>query len=210
MKIDEKFNKGITLISLIITVIILIILAGVTVNIAIDSQIFDRAEKSSNTVNSKVQQQEKQTSNITQQWNSLDVPSEEEDQLAKITCSACSGNGTITKTCNVAKTEVCASCGGNGICPGKMLPHADESDNGEACDFCGNYYLCQESQCPICGVTYITCFDCADIGIQCKKACQNCQSRGEITTICSHDEYSSHTYTETCEECNGTGQVVIY
>ena len=51
-------NKGITLIALIITIIILLILVGVSVNLAIKGDLFGSAEKAVNGTNAKVEEQQ--------------------------------------------------------------------------------------------------------------------------------------------------------
>lgn len=53
-----KENKGITLIALIITIIILLILVGVSVNLLIKGNLFDSAEKAVNGTNAKVEEQQ--------------------------------------------------------------------------------------------------------------------------------------------------------
>ena len=51
-------NKGITLIALIITIIILLILVGVSVNLLIKGDLFGSAEKAVNGTNAKVEEQQ--------------------------------------------------------------------------------------------------------------------------------------------------------
>ena len=53
-----KENKGITLIALIITIVILLILLAVSVDLIIDGKIFTSAEKAVNGTNEKVAQQQ--------------------------------------------------------------------------------------------------------------------------------------------------------
>ena len=53
-----KKNKGITLIALIITIIILLILVGVSINLAIKGDLFGSAEKAVNGTNAKVEEQQ--------------------------------------------------------------------------------------------------------------------------------------------------------
>ena len=55
MKRLVRENKGITLIALIITVIIMLILVGVTVSVAIKGDLFAQAEKAVGLTNAKVQ-----------------------------------------------------------------------------------------------------------------------------------------------------------
>ena len=51
-------NKGITLIALIITIIILLILTGVSINLLIKGDLFGSAEKAVKGTNAKVEEQQ--------------------------------------------------------------------------------------------------------------------------------------------------------
>ena len=51
-------NRGITLIALIITIIILLILVGVSVNLLIKGDLFGSAEKAVNGTNAKVEEEQ--------------------------------------------------------------------------------------------------------------------------------------------------------
>ena len=53
-----KENKGITLIALIITIILLLILVGVSINLAIKGNLFGSAEKAVSGTNDKVAQEQ--------------------------------------------------------------------------------------------------------------------------------------------------------
>ena len=67
-----KEQKGITLIVLIITVIILMILTAVTIDIAIDGRLFDKAEDTVNQANQQRTQTQENTDNLLQEWNTGD------------------------------------------------------------------------------------------------------------------------------------------
>ena len=51
-------NKGVTLITLIITIIVLLILVGVSINLIIKGDLFDNAEKAVDGTNAKVEQEQ--------------------------------------------------------------------------------------------------------------------------------------------------------
>ena len=58
MKKEFEQNKGITLIALIITIIILLILVGVSINLAIKGDLFGSAQKAVSGTNAKVEEQQ--------------------------------------------------------------------------------------------------------------------------------------------------------
>lgn len=202
-------RRGITLISLIITIVILLILAGLSIELVMNGNIFEEASGAQDTVNDKVKQQQEQVDNIEKKHEEFNIPSEEEELLTKINCYKCNGLGTITKECSPT-ILACEKCGGSAICPGRLPSHSTSTNNGEPCEFCGQFFYCEDSNCPECGLEYVTCFDCADRGVQCKGECRYCQGSGEIITPCAHKKYETHTYLETCAECDGTGKEIIY
>ena len=94
-------NKGITLLALIITIVILLILLAVSIDLVIDGKIFNSAEKAVNGTNAKVAQEQTRIDELMEEWNRL-----EQDQCAhiwgeeKITKAAtCTETGTKTRTC---------------------------------------------------------------------------------------------------------------
>ena len=96
-----KENKGITLIALIITIVIMLILVAVSIDLVIDGKIFNSAEKAVNGTNAKVAQEQTRIDELMEEWNRL-----EQEQCAhiwgeeKITKAAtCTETGTKTRTC---------------------------------------------------------------------------------------------------------------
>ena len=63
-----KNNKGITLVILIVTVIILFILAAIGIKI-IDTNIFERSSNKVNTINDKTREDELKKNVIEQRWD---------------------------------------------------------------------------------------------------------------------------------------------
>lgn len=59
-----KSEKGITIITLIVTIILLLILAGTSIGIAIKTDLFNRARKVVNNMNNKTEQIDEQEENI--------------------------------------------------------------------------------------------------------------------------------------------------
>ena len=98
-------NKGITLIALIITIVILLIFLAVSIDLIIDGKIFTSAEKAVNGTNEKVAQQQGRIDELMEEWNRI-----EQDQ-----CAHTWGEENITKaaTCTETgtKTRTCTKCG---------------------------------------------------------------------------------------------------
>ena len=98
-------NKGITLLALIITIVILLILLAVSIDLVIDGKIFNSAEKAVNGTNAKVAQEQTRIDELMEEWNRI-----EQDQ-----CAHTWGEENITKaaTCTETgtKTRTCTKCG---------------------------------------------------------------------------------------------------
>lgn len=67
-----KEEKGITVIALIITIIIMLILAGVTIDIAIDGDLFDRAQSAVDRTNEKVTQTQTKVDELMNEWDRIE------------------------------------------------------------------------------------------------------------------------------------------
>ena len=76
MKENKRKNKGITIISLIITIVIMLILAGVTINVSVDGGLFGQAQSAKNSAE-KAQDIEK--------INKAIIYAKEKDRSGKIT-----------------------------------------------------------------------------------------------------------------------------
>ena len=98
-------NKGITLIALIITIVIMLILLAVSIDLVIDGKIFNSAEKAVNGTNAKVAQEQTRIDELMEEWNRI-----EQEQ-----CAHTWGEENITKaaTCTETgtKTRTCTKCG---------------------------------------------------------------------------------------------------
>ena len=100
-----KKNRGITLIALIITVILLLILVGVSVNIIIKGNLFSNAQKAVDGTNAKVNEQQTIMDELMNEW----------DEIEKDYCSHNwkDGETLLEPTCTEAgkKQKVCENCG---------------------------------------------------------------------------------------------------
>lgn len=127
------------------------------------------------------------------------------------TCGTCNGTGTATYECSGGKR--CTSCEGKGTKTCTGTTQKTYSSLGSFVTTCcgSNYeyqYVCSScgyvwgSVCAGCGSSSGT----TSSGKTCGRSvkCYYC-SNGTIK--CSHGETDAHTYTDTCESCNGTGSV---
>ena len=100
-----KKNRGITLIALIITVILLLILVGVSINLVLKGNLFESAQKAVDGTNSKVNEQQIIIDELMNEW----------DEIEKDACSHKWKEGEILlqPTCTTAgkKQKVCENCG---------------------------------------------------------------------------------------------------
>ena len=100
-----KKNRGITLIALIITVILLLILVGVSVNVIIKGNLFSNAQKAVDGTNAKVNEQQTIMDELMNEW----------DEIEKDYCSHNWKDGEIllqpTCTTTGKKQKVCENCG---------------------------------------------------------------------------------------------------
>ena len=98
-------NKGITLIALIITIIILLILVGVSINLAIKGDLFGSAEKAVSGTNDKTAQEQTRVDELMNELN----------QVTQSQCKHIWGDEKIIKvaTCTGAgeKQRTCTQCG---------------------------------------------------------------------------------------------------
>ena len=75
-----KKNKGITLIALIITIIILLILVGLSVNLLIKGDLFGSAEKAVNGTNAKVEEQQTAVDELVGELDEVEKEIEEQEK----------------------------------------------------------------------------------------------------------------------------------
>ena len=68
-----KSNKGITLVALIITVIILLILSAITIDIAIDGKLFDRSKETVSEANNKLGEEQNRVDSLVNEWDNLET-----------------------------------------------------------------------------------------------------------------------------------------
>ena len=77
-------NKGITLIALIITIIILLILVGVSVNLLIKGDLFGSAQKAVSGTNAKVEEQQTAVDELVGELDEVEKEIEEQEKQMNI------------------------------------------------------------------------------------------------------------------------------
>ena len=77
MKMQNKKQKGITLIALIITIVILLILATITVDVAIDGKLFDTAKDAVDKTNDRVAEEQGTIDELMNEWDKLQENTED-------------------------------------------------------------------------------------------------------------------------------------
>lgn len=77
-------NNGITLIALIITIIILLILVGVSINLAIKGDLFGSAEKAVDGTNAKVEQEQTRVDELMEELNKINDKEKNEKNIRNI------------------------------------------------------------------------------------------------------------------------------
>ena len=100
-----KKNRGITLIALIITIILLLILVGVSVNVIIKGNLFSNAQKAVDGTNAKVNEQQTIMDELMNEWEEMEV-----DFCSHIWKD---GEMLLQPTCTTTgkKQKVCENCG---------------------------------------------------------------------------------------------------
>ena len=74
-----KNQKGITLVALVITIVVLIILAAVTINFALGGNLLDRAQQGADMYQDAADEEDSQLTNIQAFIDSLNVLKTDED-----------------------------------------------------------------------------------------------------------------------------------
>lgn len=144
MKMKKK--NGITLIALIITIIILLILVGVSVNLLIKGDLFGSAEKAVTGTNDKVAQEQtrvdelmNELDNVQQQqcdhtwgaWQIINQPTCTVDGTGKRTCTKCGKIETkVIKAGHQFESGTCKSCGTELVIGANIDYHEYIGENG--------------------------------------------------------------------------------
>ena len=96
-------NKGITLIALIITIILLLILVGVSINLAIKGNLFGSAEKAVKGTNAKVEEQQSRVDDLMEKLNDVENKNSG-NTIQEVHNWIRTGDNLTCKHCNVTLT----------------------------------------------------------------------------------------------------------
>ena len=206
-----KKNRGITLIALIITVILLLILVGVSVNVIIKGNLFSNAQKAVDGTNAKVNEQQTIMDELMNEW----------DEIEKDYCSHNwkDGETLLEPTCTEAgkKQKVCENCG-------KLLeveiPALGHNYENRVCTRCGekepgcenhtfgDWVITKNATCVAEGSKKRTCTVCGVEEIE-TIAATGVHTYGEWKVTKQATCTADGTKTKTCTGCGATQTEVI-
>ena len=206
-----KKNKGITLIALIITIILLLILVGVSINLAIKGNLFGSAEKAVSATNDKVGKQQ----------SIIDELMDEFDAMEAEICSHIWKDGAILKesTCTAEgkKQKVCENCkkvieietpalGHNFV--NRVCTRCGEKEPGCTTHTYGDWVITKSPTCVAEGSKKRTCTVCGVEEIE-TIAATGVHTYGEWKVTKQATCTADGTKTKTCTGCGATQTEVI-
>ena len=206
-----KKNKGITLIALIITIILLLILVGVSINLAIKGNLFGSAEKAVSATNDKVGKQQ----------SIIDELMDEFDAMEAEICSHIWKDGAILKesTCTAEgkKQKVCENCkkvieietpalGHNFV--NRVCTRCGEKEPGCTTHTYGEWVITKNATCVAEGSKKRTCTVCGVEEIE-TIAATGVHTYGEWKVTKQATCTADGTKTKTCTGCGATQTEVI-
>ena len=206
-----KENKGITLIALIITIILLLILVGVSINLAIKGNLFGSAEKAVSATNDKVGKQQ----------SIIDELMDEFDAMEAEICSHIWKDGAILKesTCTAEgkKQKVCENCkkvieietpalGHNFV--NRVCTRCGEKEPGCTTHTYGEWVITKNATCVAEGSKKRTCTVCGVEEIE-TIAATGVHTYGEWKVTKQATCTADGTKTKTCTGCGATQTEVI-
>ena len=206
-----KKNKGITLIALIITIILLLILVGVSINLAIKGNLFGSAEKAVSATNDKVGKQQ----------SIIDELMDEFDAMEAEICSHIWKDGAILKesrcTAEGKKQKVCENCkkvieietpalGHNFV--NRVCTRCGEKEPGCTTHTYGEWVITKNATCVAEGSKKRTCTVCGVEEIE-TIAATGVHTYGEWKVTKQATCTADGTKTKTCTGCGATQTEVI-
>ena len=206
-----KKNKGITLIALIITIILLLILVGVSINLAIKGNLFGSAEKAVSATNDKVGKQQ----------SIIDELMDEFDAMEAEICSHIWKDGAILKesTCTAEgkKQKVCENCkkvieietpalGHNFV--NRVCTRCGEKEPGCTTHTYGEWVITKNATCVAEGSKKRTCTVCGVEEVETIPA-TGVHTYGEWKVTKQATCTADGTKTKTCTGCGATQSQVI-
>ena len=226
-----KNNKGITLLVLIITVVILALLTLITINLALHKDTITKVRETDNEITSKMENGEEQTESLKNEYNQMDnaidswnnaqgveyenlISSVKSKTTSSITVETLLADENLN---NSVEYELWLSDRKNGEYAKVATSTAATSNTAVELTAMSltkytDYYWyviakCGNSSTTIPETKVKTKTYCPGTGYMCSgtttSTCTNCSGTGEITVECP-----GSTSSETCTNCSGTGKVV--
>ena len=206
-----KTNQGITLIALIITIIILLILATITLEVALDGRLFNIAWKAVNDTNAKTSQEQNRVDNLIGVLNEIEnktepgdgdetpnEPTPEEPVPGECEHTYGEWNIEIEATCTTVGTQA-RTC---------LLCNHKETQTIEATGHTyGESEVTQEVTCTTDGIQTITCTNCGDKQSQIIATTGHAYTDWEVTKEATVT--STGIATSTCTRCGDTQTMEI-
>ena len=206
-----KKNRGITLIALIITVILLLILVGVSVNVIIKGNLFSNAQKAVDGTNAKVNEQQTIMDELMNEWDEIEKDAcshkwKEGEILLQPTCTTTGKKQKVCENCgNLLEVEIPA-LGHNFV--NRVCTRCGEKEPGCTTHTYGDWVITKNATCVAEGSKKRTCTVCGVEEVETIPATgEHTYGEWKVTkqATCTADG----TKTKTCTGCGATQSQVI-
>ena len=206
-----KKNRGITLIALIITVILLLILVGVSVNVIIKGNLFSNAQKAVNGTNAKVNEQQTIMDELMNEWDEIEKDYcshiwKDGEMLLQPTCTTTGKKQMVCENCgNLLEVEIPA-LGHNYV--NRVCTRCGEKEPGCTTHTYGDWVITKSPTCVAEGSKKRTCTVCGVEEIETIPA-TGVHTYGEWQVTKQATCTADGTKTKTCTGCGATQSQVI-
>ena len=206
-----KKNRGITLIALIITVILLLILVGVSVNVIIKGNLFSNAQKAVNGTNAKVNEQQTIMDELMNEWDEIEKDYcshiwKDGEMLLQPACTTTGKKQMVCENCgNLLEVEIPA-LGHNFV--NRVCTRCGEKEPGCTTHTYGDWVITKNATCVAEGSKKRTCTVCGVEEVETIAATgEHTYGEWQVTkqATCTADG----TKTKTCTGCGATQSQVI-
>ena len=206
-----KKNRGITLIALIITVILLLILVGVSVNVIIKGNLFSNAQKAVDGTNAKVNEQQTIMDELMNEWDEIEKDYcshiwKDGEMLLQPTCTTTGKKQMVCENCgNLLEVEIPA-LGHNFV--NRVCTRCGEKEPGCTTHTYGDWVITKSPTCVAEGSKKRTCTVCGVEEVETIPA-TGVHTYGEWQVTKQATCTADGTKTKTCTGCGATQSQVI-
>ena len=206
-----KKNRGITLIALIITVILLLILVGVSVNVIIKGNLFSNAQKAVDGTNAKVNEQQTIMDELMNEWDEIEKDYcshiwKDGEMLLQPTCTTTGKKQMVCENCgNLLEVEIPA-LGHNYV--NRVCTRCGEKEPGCTTHTYGDWVITKNATCVAEGSKKRTCTVCGVEEVETIPA-TGVHTYGEWQVTKQATCTADGTKTKTCTGCGATQSQVI-